>query len=101
MKKISILLIILCTILFIGCGNKEKTNAEETYLISGTIENKECIYYTTNLVIKTDDGIKFPIYEMHSSFSDGLCKGDRVCFEVKKVNGSGYMIVGLGLDNRD
>ena len=49
-------------------------------------------------LIETDDGIKIPIYESYSSFSDGTKIGDRVRFEVEKVEGSGYKIIGIAIE---
>ena len=96
MKKISILLII-CMIFLVGCDKEKEDSLKETYVISGTIEEKSYRYHTTYLVIETDDGIKYPIHEMYSSFSNGLHEGDKVCFEIEK-SGSGYEIVGFGLE---
>ena len=97
MKKI-LTLLILCMIFLVGCNNEKENNSIETYVISGTIEEKSHRYYTTYLVIENDDGIKYPVYEMHSGFSDGLHKGDKVCFEIEK-SGNGYKIIGFGLEN--
>ena len=99
MKKILVLLI-LCMTFLVGCNNEKEDNPKETYIISGIIEEKSHTYYTSKLVIKTNDNIKYPVYEMHSVFSEGLKEGDEVCFEVEKVDGCGYKIIGFGLEEK-
>lgn len=83
--------------LLVGCGNEQNV-PRETHTVSGIITNRNCMYYTTYLTIETEDGIKIPVYESHSSFSDGVEIGDKVKFEVEKIECSGYKIVGISLE---
>ena len=94
MRKI--LLILMLSVLLVGCETEEKPR--EKIVVSGIITDRSNFYYTTNLIIETDDGIKIPIYESYSSFSDGTKIGDRVRFEVEKVEGSGYKIIGIAIE---
>lgn len=94
MRKI--LFILILSVLLVGCETEEKPR--EKIVISGIIIDKSHFYYTTDLIIETDDGIKIPIYEYHSSFSDGTKVGDKVRFEVEKVGGSGYRIIGIAIE---
>lgn len=97
MKKILILLI-LCMIFLVGCGEEKEDRLTETYIISGTIEEKSVRYYTTYLVIETEDGISYPVHETNHSFSNGLQEGDKVCFKIEN-NEDGYEIIGFGLES--
>lgn len=91
MKKV--LLILILSMLLVGCGTEEIPR--ETSVVSGIITDRSHFYYTTYLTIETEDGIKIPIYESYSIFSDGVKVGDKVRFEVEKVEGSGYRIIGI------
>ena len=94
MKKI--LLILMLSVLLIGCGT-EKT-PRETSVVSGIVTERSHMYYTTRLTIETEDSIKVPVYESYSNFSNGIEIGDRVRFEVEKVEGSGYRIIGINIE---
>lgn len=95
MKKI--LLVLILSVLLVGCCNDQET-PRETSIVSGTITDRSCMYYTTYLTIETEDGTKVPVYEYHSSFSDGVEIGDKVRFEVEKVEGNGYRIIGISFE---
>lgn len=94
MRKILFTLIL--SVLLVGCGAEEKPR-EKIFLL-GIITDKSHFYYTTDLIIETDDGIKIPIYESYSSFSNGTKVGDKVRFEVEKVKGSRYKIIGIAIE---
>ena len=95
MKKI--LLVLIISMLLVGCNNDKET-PKESMVISGTISEISYLYYTSYLTIDTEDGIKIPVYESYSSFSDGVNVGDKVRFEVEKVEGSGYRIIGISIE---
>ena len=99
MKKV-ILLVSACLMLFLsGCITENKEDEIETYIVSGTIVEMRNIY-STDIVIETNDGMKVSVYEgRFSDFSHGLKIGDKVCFEVEKVERSGYRIIGLRLED--
>lgn len=95
MKKLTLLL--LCMFFLVGC---EKQTDPQTYIISGTIVKIHHLY-STDIVIETEDGTKVSVYEgRFSDFTYGLTQGDKVCFEVEKIDGGGYKIIGFGLDNK-
>lgn len=94
MKKI--LLILMLSVLLVGCGVEE--TPREKSVVSGIVTDRSHFYYTTHLTIETDDGIEVPIYESYSSFSDGVKVGDKVRFEIEKVEGSGYRIIGIAIE---
>ena len=96
MKKLTILIVVCITLLLSGCTVKSET---ATYIVSGTIVDIHHLY-STDIVIETNDGIKIPVHERrYSDFSYGLEVGDKVCFEVKKVDGTGYEIIGFGFES--
>lgn len=94
MKKI--LLVLMLSVLLVGCGVEE--TPREKSVVSGIVTERSHMYHTTRLTVETEDGIKVPVYESHSSFSNGVEIGDKVRFEVEKVEGSGYRIVGIDIE---
>lgn len=99
MRKLIILFILCTTFLLSGCNIKtESETASDTYIISGTITEKSG-FYSTRIVIQTDNNMKMPVYESrYTSFTNGLNVGDKVCFEIEK-EGGGYRIIGIGIEN--
>ena len=95
MKKLIISSVLFTTLLLNGCSAECKVS-KETYIVSGTIVEIDCLY-STDIVIETNDGIKVSVYEgRYSDFSNGLKIGDKVCFQIEKVDGIGYKIIGFG-----
>lgn len=94
-----IILILILSVSLVGCGNNQETS-KETCIISGTISDMNHMNDITYLTVETENGIKVPLYEVHSRFSDssfsnGAEIGDKVRFEIKKVEASGYKIIGI------
>ena len=91
------LLILLLSIFLVACNNdQEVVEVEpETYIISGTITDKDHMRYSNHFIVETEDGIKVPVCEsVYSGFTRGLEIGDKVRFEV--INeGDGYKVVGI------
>ena len=101
MKKLIMLIIFCVTLLLSGCkcDIQEAEKETEIFIVSGTIVYMHHLY-STDIVIETDNGIKVPVYEgRYSNFSTGLEVGDKVSFEVKKTNDTGYEIIGINFEN--
>ena len=97
MKRIlTVILVLLMIFSLSGCASKQE-DAKKTDVISGVIVERSHMYYTTSIVVQNNNGFKIPVYESHSSFTDGLKVGDKVSFEVEKVEGSGYKIIGVNI----
>ena len=94
MKKITLLF--LCLLLLTGCSFDK---SRETFIVSGTVAEIRH-FYSTDILVETEAGVKIPLYEgRYADFTFGLQKGDKVSFIVEKVEGDGYKIIGLNLEN--
>ena len=58
-KMRKILLILMLSVLLVGCETEEKPR--EKIVVSGIITDRSNFYYTTNLIIETDDDIKIKV----------------------------------------
>lgn len=108
-KKIFLVILTLSVFVLNGCqvkiiypdnSNKTEQIEVETYIVSGTIVQRNVSRSSVKFVVELEDGFKVPVWErIYSDFSNGIKVGDKVSFKVQESEYGGYEIIGINLED--